>query len=64
MATKRGMTVYYVMYMANKANSILGGALTYTLVKFSVPPPCHGGVVTAIHLGNVISLDVGNLVHG
>lgn len=37
---------------------------TYTLVKLSVAAACHGWVVTAIDLSDVIALDVCDLVHG
>lgn len=38
--------------------------MTYTLIKLSVTSPGHGWVVTTIDLSNVITLDVGYLVHG
>jgi hypothetical protein len=38
--------------------------LTYTLIELPIPPPHHGGVVTAVYFGNVVPLDVTDLVHG
>lgn len=37
---------------------------THTLVELSVTAPGHGGVVSAVHLGDVIAFDVRDLVHG
>ena len=38
--------------------------MTHTLVELSVTSPSHGGVVTAIHFSDVVTLDVCYLVHG
>lgn len=37
---------------------------THTLVKLPVTSAGHGWVITAVHLSNVVALDVGDLVHG
>ena len=37
---------------------------TYTLVKFSVSSSCHGWIVPSIYLGNMISFNFVNLIHG
>ena len=34
------------------------------MVELSVASTSHGRVISAIHLSNVIALDVGDLVHG
>lgn len=39
-------------------------ATTYTLVEFSVSAPRHRRIVSSVNLGNVVALDVGQLVHG
>lgn len=36
----------------------------YTLIELPVAAAGHGRVVTAIDLGDVVALDVGDLVHG
>ena len=37
---------------------------TYTLVKLAIAAPGHGWVVSPVDLGNVVTFDVGHLVHG
>lgn len=37
---------------------------THTLVELPVATPGHGRVVSAVHFGDVIALNVGDLVHG
>lgn len=38
--------------------------VTHALVKLSVASASHGWVITTVHLGNVVALNVGDLVHG
>lgn len=37
---------------------------TYTLVKLAIATPGHGWVVSPVDLGDVVTFDVGHLVHG
>ena len=37
---------------------------THALVELAIASTGHGWVVTAIHLGDVVTLDVSDLVHG
>ena len=37
---------------------------THTLVELPVAAPGHGWVVAAVHLGDVVPLDIGDFVHG
>ena len=47
-----------------KERPIKQGVDTYTLVELPVSPPCHGGVVPAVHLCDMVALDILDLVHG
>lgn len=36
---------------------------THTLVELPVSAPGHGRIVSAVHFGNVVALNVGDFIH-
>lgn len=56
---------HYLDALGIRQHGIVGaGNIEITLIELTVATPSHGGIITTIDLGNVISLNAGYLVHG